>query len=320
MLSTEPSTLLHVAVAVIQDHRGRVLLSQRPEHVHQGGLWEFPGGKIESGETLSQALKRELREELNIEVTTHKPLIRITHHYSDKSVVLDVHRVTGFNGTPEGLEGQPLSWVSVAKIGDYPLPAADRPIVTALKLPPTYLITGADPTSPELFIQRLEKALQRGERLIQLRATDLAELEYRQLASTALERCREWGAQLLLNAEPEWADELGADGVHLNGRRLSSFQKRPLTKSLLVSASCHNSEELNKAEMLGLDFVVLSPVLPTSSHPDAKPLGWEKFRELVESCSLPVYALGGMSRDRATEAVANGGQGVAAIRGLWSEY
>lgn len=311
---------IHVAVAVIQDDRGRVLLSQRPEHVHQGGLWEFPGGKVESGETLSQALKRELREELNIEVTNHQPLIRVTHHYSDKSVVLDVHRVTGFNGTPEGLEGQPLSWTTVEGIRDYPLPAADRPIVTALKLPPTYLITGDDPSTPELFLQRLEKALQRGERLIQLRVSDLAELEYRQLASAALERCRERGAQLLLNADPAWVNQLGADGLHLNGSRLSSFQKRPLTESLLVSASCHNQEELNKAEMLGLDFVLLSPVLPTSSHPDAKPLGWERFRELVEGCSLPVYALGGMSRDMVTQAVANGGQGVAAIRGLWSEY
>ena len=99
---------VHVAVAVIQDALGRVLLSRRPEQVHQGGLWEFPGGKLEQGESLSHALRREILEELGLQVMDHQPLIAITHHYPDRSVLLDVHRVTEYLGEPHGLEDQPL--------------------------------------------------------------------------------------------------------------------------------------------------------------------------------------------------------------------
>ena len=141
---------MHVAVAVIQDSSGRILLSRRADHAHQGGLWEFPGGKLDPGETLAQALKREIREELGIEVQSHSPLIRINHRYPDRSVLLDVHRVTAYSGVPEGREGQPLVWVAPESMRDYPMPAADRPIVTALRLPDSYLITGQDFTNKEV--------------------------------------------------------------------------------------------------------------------------------------------------------------------------
>ncbi|OOZ37301.1 Nudix family hydrolase [Solemya velesiana gill symbiont] len=309
---------VHVAVAVIADEDGRILLTRRHDHLHQGGLWEFPGGKVEEGETISQALKREIREELGIDVSAHFPLIRVKHDYSDKSVLLDVHRVTAFDGSPKGLEGQPLSWVMPEKLGAYPLPEADHPIVNAVNLPADYMITGPDPERPEEFLARLGRALGQGLRLVQLRAPGLTESAFRTLAQEALSLCRNSpGARLILNSDPRMVTELGADGVHLNSRRLMALDRRPLPEKYWVAASCHNLEELRQAERIGVDFVVLSPVCRTANHPGAEPLGWERFREWVEEIAVPVYALGGMTSELLDQARTHGAQGFAAIRGLW---
>lgn len=309
--------MLKVAVAIIQDSQGRVLLTRRHASAHQGGLWEFPGGKLEPGESLPEALQREIREELGIEIESHQPLIRITHHYTDRAVQLLVQRVTTFNGIPEGREGQPLKWVAPMEMGRYPMPAADRPIVTAIRLPASYLITGPDPHQPESFLRRLETALQQGQRLIQLRAPGLATEAYRAVALRAVERCRRYGASLLLNADPARVGETAADGVHLNSRRLMELTARPFGADKWVGASCHDLAQLHRAEALKLDFALLSPVLPTASHPAATPIGWDGFQSLVEQVSLPVYALGGMDPTMIDHSREMGGQGIAAIRGLW---
>jgi 8-oxo-dGTP diphosphatase len=308
---------VHVAVAVIQNRSGQILLSRRPEHVHQGGLWEFPGGKVETGESLTEALQREIHEELGIRVKSHQPLIRITHHYADKSVLLDVHRIASFTGEPEGREGQPLAWVGLDDFELYPLPAADVPIINALRLPAEYLVTGADPNQPEQFLEKLELALVNGVRMVQLRAPGLAVAAYQDLARQALVICNQHNAQLLLNADPQLVTDLGAHGVHLNSRRLMALETRPLPEGLWVSASCHNSKELAQAQRLGLDFVVLSPVLPTQSHPAAEPLGWEGFERLCDLISIPVYALGGVCRDHLEQARRSGAQGIAGITAFW---
>ena len=310
---------IHVAVAVIEDDQGRVLISRRPVHAHQGGLWEFPGGKLDPGETLSQALWREIHEELGLEVCTHRPLIRVTHHYDDRTVLLDVHRVTGFTGKAVGREGQSLAWVRAEELAQYPLLPADMPIVTALRLPDQYLITGADPADREAFLARLKRALDRGISLVQLRAKSLPECEFCSLAEAALELCMHHRAQLLLNASPRLVRTLGVDGVHLTAEQLLSLHERPLSSDLLIGASCHTAGELAKAAELGLDFAVLSPVLPTTSHPQAKLLGWARFSELVAEAAIPVYALGGMRPDMVTQAHNHGAQGVAGISGLWPE-
>jgi 8-oxo-dGTP diphosphatase len=310
---------LHVAVAVIRDREGRVLLSRRHEHLHQGGLWEFPGGKLEPGEPLEQALRREIREELGLELLGHRPLIRVTHGYSDRRVVLDVHMVTEYQGEARGLEGQPLEWVPPENMGHYPMPAADRPIISALTLPDRYLISGADPAHPEQFLSRLARALDNGIKLVQLRAPDLNEEKLTALAKSSLQMCRGKGARLLLNGAPEMAVALGADGVHLNSQRLMTLDRRPLPREKLVACSCHSAEELAQAADMELDFAVLSPVLPTSSHPQARPLGWERFAELAAEASIPVYALGGMGEQMIPEAWEHGGQGIAGISGLWPE-
>lgn len=127
------STTVHVAVGVLQDSSGRVLLTRRPPKAHQGGLWEFPGGKVEAGETVLAALERELAEELGVHVNAAEPLMTIAHDYGDKQVLLDIHTVTAWSGEPRGLEGQPLAWVLPQALGDYAFPAANAPIVARLQ-------------------------------------------------------------------------------------------------------------------------------------------------------------------------------------------
>ncbi|MGD8576631.1 MAG: 8-oxo-dGTP diphosphatase MutT, partial [Thiohalophilus sp.] len=133
--------VLHVAVGVVQNASGEVLLARRADHRHQGGLWEFPGGKIEPGESPMQALARELHEELGIDIESPEPLIRIPYRYPEHAVLLDVWQVKTFSGEPHGREGQPLCWVAVNKLPDYSMPAANRPIVSAARLPSVCMVT-----------------------------------------------------------------------------------------------------------------------------------------------------------------------------------
>lgn len=129
--SNAPTTV-HVAVAVIFNEDQEILLTKRHADSHQGGLWEFPGGKLEPGESLAKALKRELQEELGIDVLSHHGLLRIEHDYGDKQVLLDVHSVTAFAQEPKPREGQPMRWVSISQLMDYEFPKANGAIVNAL--------------------------------------------------------------------------------------------------------------------------------------------------------------------------------------------
>ena len=308
---------IHVVAAVLEDGAGRILLARRPNKAHQGGLWEFPGGKVEPGESAGEALRRELREELGIEVLAHRPLIRVHHAYADREVVLDVHRVTARVGDAVGLEGQPLAWVLPDELSSYPMPAADRPIVTAIRLPDTYLITPPALGEPDGFVAPLKAALRGGVGLVQLRLPGLDRTAVESYARVALPLCREAGARLLIHGDWELAEAVGTDGVHLTAAQLHRLVERPLRSELWVGASCHDAVELARAEALGADFAVLGPVLPTASHPGAPHLGWERFAALVEKARIPVYALGGMGQEHVETAWRHGAQGVAGIRGFW---
>jgi len=309
--------MLHVAVAAIVDKQHRVLLSLRPDHVHQGGLWEFPGGKLEPGESVEQALVREIHEELGIRIGASHPLIRIHHRYPDCAVLLDVWRVTDFTGEARGCEGQTVEWIPVSQLGTRAFPAANRPIIQALQLPTACLITPAPGPRQVVFLQQLESALRAGLTLVQLRAPALSPEAYAQLAQQVILLCHRHRARVLLNADAEQVEQTGADGLHLNSHRLAGYRARPLPERFILTASCHDRDQLRQARDLGVDAALLSPVQATASHPDARPLGWTRFADLVEHCPFPVYALGGMQLDDIATAQAHGGQGIAAIRALW---
>src|SRR5690606_11205799 len=177
----------------------------RPLDKHQGGLWEFPGGKVEAGESVQVALARELLEELGIEVTRAQPLIQVRHDYPDKQVLLDVWQVLAFRGEAHGAEGQPLAWVTASELDGFEFPAANRPIVSAAQLPDRYLITPEGLDTPQLLCG-IERALARGVRLVQLRAPGMPLTAYRTLAADALALAA-GQAQLMLKGPAELLGE-----------------------------------------------------------------------------------------------------------------
>jgi 8-oxo-dGTP diphosphatase len=308
---------IHVAAAAITDTSDRVLIAQRPADVHQGGLWEFPGGKLEPGESPGQALTRELQEELGIKVASARQLIRVRHDYPDKPVLLDVWRVERYAGTPVGREGQPLEWVKIGELEKFSFPDANIPIIQALQLPDRYLITPEPVSDIPGYLEVLKRAIARGILLVQLRAKHLAEEDYRRLALAAAQLCRSANVRLMLNCAPHLVPELGAQGVHLTARRLLALERRPLDAGYLVAASCHHADEVIHAVRLGLDFIVASPVRETSSHPGKPAIGLDGLRSLCEAADMPVYALGGMQESDIESVWQCGAQGIAAIRGLW---
>ena len=308
----------HVVVGAIFNGANEILLAFRPPTAPQGGLWEFPGGKVEAGESAQHALARELQEEVGISIVSARPLIRIHHHYPEKTVLLDVWRVDAFAGEPFGREGQPVEWAAIKNLAQRDYPAANWPIVNAVRLPSRYLITPEPSPNTQEFLHGLERSLRSGIRLVQLRAKTLGETAYAELARQVLPVCHAHQAQLILNAAPALVEKVGADGVHLDSARLMSLSVRPFSSSRLrVGASCHNAKELAHAARLGADFAVVSPVLETTSHPGATPLGWTGFRELAELAVLPVYALGGMTQRHVTQAYEHGAQGIAGVSSLW---
>ena len=308
--------IVEVVAGVLQDARGRILLARRTEGRDLAGLWEFPGGKREAGETAEAALVRELHEELGIEVELGAALISVPQQYPHKRLRLDVRRIASWRGTPKGNEGQALVWVPQRKLASYAMPPADRPVVAALLQPDRYLVTPA-PDDDASWLAALQRALDAGIRRVQLRASPAIEpARWRALVVAAVQRCRIAGADVLLNADLALAQEL-AIGVHLRAAQLRELQRRPLPDGLPVAASCHDAEDLLRAEALGCNFAVLGPLRPTPTHPDAVGLGWDAFATLRERVSLPLYAIGGTTDEDIVVARAHGGQGIAAIRALW---
>ncbi|MGR8929120.1 MAG: Nudix family hydrolase [Gammaproteobacteria bacterium] len=300
---------LHVAVGVVRDIDGRILLTRRAEHVHQGGLWEFPGGKLEHGESVLEALSRELLEEVGIQVRSARPLIKINHRYPDLKVLLDVWLVDEFSGTAVAHENQAMRWVEPQHLSEYDFPAANRPIISASRLPNCYAILEGH--SNAQILDNLSVIVGKHVRLIQLRIKSLASAEIFPVYQQVLSTCRNNGIKLLVNSDlPLFRAE--ADGIHLSSRALMIARGRPPNYEW-VAASCHNLKELQHAEQIGVDFVVLAPILPTTTHPLATPLGWENMSKLIEQINLPVFALGGLKLADMDRVIQAGGQGIAGI-------
>jgi 8-oxo-dGTP diphosphatase len=312
-----------VAAGILTDADNRVLLMQRLPGKHLAGLWEFPGGKLERAETIEQALARELREELGIEVRACAPLISIPWRYPEKSVLLHALRVSEWTGEPRAREGHPLQWMRVDAMDVARMPPADAPIVAALRLPPYYAIA-EKPGSESLFgdgnpLPRSElksdsdPGFPPGLPLVQLRMPGASREAIREVVMQWLDSEPPLRRRLLVNHDVDLAGELGV-GVHLRAAQLRELRERPLPPTSWVGASCHDGEELELAAHLNADFATLSPVRSTASHPDAKPLGWDGFARLVADARLPVYALGGVEPVDLERARLAGAQGVAGIR------
>lgn len=309
--------LVHVAVGAIVNARGEVLIASRKPTDCTRGLWEFPGGKVEPEEKVTQALRRELCEELGIEIVSYRPFIQVKHSFRDRDVFLDCWRVDRWRGIPHGREGQVIKWSGTAQLDENKFPEPNRPIITALRLPSLYLISPEPRGDLDNFLRQLDQCLSGGVRMFQLRSKDMPASRYKQLAREALQVCKRHAATLLLNTMPRAAMSLGAHGVHISARSLREMRERPIDRSYWVAASCHSRVEVEWANEIGVDFIVLSPVCKTDTHPGQPALGWLGFNELAKEARQPVYALGGLSRRDLETAWRYGGQGIAAIRGLW---
>jgi 8-oxo-dGTP diphosphatase len=310
MPNTAPKHL-QVAVGVIKNAAGQILIAWRDKALPQGGLWEFPGGKIEQGETAAQALARELNEELAITVNAATPLMTVKHQYPDLKVQLNVFSVDDFSGTARGNEGQPCRWVNPDELARYRFPQANLPIITAAQLPPCYAIL--DDADAPLLRANLHKILDNNITLIQLRLKTSPAKTVDDFVNYARSLCQPRGVRLLVNSAVAGHGQRVVDGVHLTSRDLLALTQRPAAVRWLA-ASCHNLEELRHAQSIGVDFAVLAPVLPTRTHPNAQTLGWAQFTAWVAEVNLPVYALGGMGCSDLATAQAAGAQGIASIR------
>ena len=322
---TEHTKIIEVAAAVLQRPDGSFLLAQRPPGKIWAGYWEFPGGKIEPGETPYHALNRELHEELGIEVETAYPWITRVFTYPHATVRLNFFRVTAWRGELHPHEGQEFAWQSSAlrylraneknSATVSPMLPANAPILRALELPPLYTISNAAELGVEEFLRRLEVALGNGLQLVQVREKQLSRNELRELALRVVKLAHAHGARVLLNGDVALAQEVGADGVQLTAAQLAGLHERPAVD--WCAASCHNAAELRRAEALGCDFALLSPVLPTQSHHGAPHLGWKNFSAIAVGSSIPVYALGGLTRNDMQTAWRHGAHGISLLRQAW---
>jgi 8-oxo-dGTP diphosphatase len=192
---------------------------------------------------------------------------------------------------------------------------ANTPILSALSLPPVYAITNLQEMGEVPFFRALALQLENGLRLIQVREKQLDREAVIVFAHKIIAHARPFGAKVLMNADLDDVIKAGADGIHLSSHALMNLSEKP--HDLLVAASCHNTQEMAKAVQLNLDFVMLSPVLPTRSHPETQGMGWEVFGKMKQDYPLPVYALGGMQYSELNNAWHAGGHGIAMQRAVW---
>lgn len=312
------ATYLDIAVGVLHDN-GRYCMSLRQKHQSHAGRWEFPGGKVEVGETPVEALKREFVEELAIQTDKWRPLIEIPWHYENVSVRLHVFLTSSYQGEPVGNEGQKVDWFGLASLKKLALPQANKGIIQALELTDKYLITGGFVDTNDA-LQKLKQALDSGIKLCQFRAKQLSSDDFKDVASKAISLCHQYDSKLLLNGGVELLEALPeADGIQLSSNAIYEFDSRPITKNKLLGVSTHTREDIEQALKLEADFILLSPVKATTSHPGVEGIGWRRFAENVRNVPIPVYALGGMLPEDITSAQQNGAQGIAAISAFWPE-
>lgn len=314
-MSDIPNPPLEVVAGILVGSDGKVFLASRPEGRAYAGYWEFPGGKVETGETLHAALARELHEELGIVVTAMQRWITRVFVYPHATVRLNFFRVIAWQGEPHPHEGQTFSWQLPEACEVTPLLPANFAVLRALSLPPIYAISHASALGVEVFLTRLVRALRQDLRLIQVRDKELHEADRLQLARAIVERARPYRARVLVNGSVELARAAGADGVHLDSTQLAQLSERPDVD--WVGASCHNQAELSRAADIGADFALLSPVLPTLTHPGAATLGWQTFSGWAAASPIPVYGLGGLTAADVYLAREHGAHGVALLRAAW---
>jgi 8-oxo-dGTP diphosphatase len=316
--------ITRVAAAIMFRSDVEFLLAQRPAGKPYPGYWEFPGGKIEAGETALEALSRELKEELDVEVIEATPWVTRTHVYTHATVHLSFFRVTRWQGEPRGLEGQAHVWQTVDQLSVGPMLPANTPIFRSLALPTVMRVSNIEGMGEAAWLQSLRSDTAA---LVQLREKSWCGDDERIMAmveSIATRNTATSGPQhpCVINSDmlatPAalgriWSQNVG---LHMTSAMLATATARPtyLTALAWWGASCHSRAEIERANAIGCDYAVLGPVKPTPSHPGAPGIGWDAFREWKADSAIPVFAIGGMNADDKAASRAAGAHGVACKR------
>jgi len=306
---------LSVVAGIIEDARGNILLGQRSAHKAEPLKWEFPGGKVNPGETLIQALARELREELAADFEVQKRFATVCWRHAPRPLNLHAfHCRTNDPLTYSNAHSQ-LAWFPPDRLVKADVPAPDRPLVARLALPATYFITPAPHSSAQRYVDNIGRSLDRhAPGAVLVRLPGIADADLILLASRLLKRIRAHGNVLaLLHDQPLLSAKLGFDGVHLSSRRLMSVQARPTALDHWLFASCHNAVEIQKAQLFGVDAAVYGPVRSTTSHPGRDGIGWLALAKQAQATWMPLYALGGVGPSDLALARTHGAHGIAGI-------
>ncbi len=293
---------IEVAVGIVRDSAGQLLVAKRPDHWLGGGFWEFPGGKVEIDETIECALKRELWEEVGITVDVCSPLINIVYEYPERKIALYAWTVSKFSGQAIGREGQQISWQSPQALNDLTMLPANRAIMIATQLPDIYPVT-PDFESIKAFLAKLEAVLLHNPlTLLLFQANHLSKQQYTSYAKEVAAICKNSQTELILT-HPELLsiiDTIDSEGIQLSAAQLHQLAQRPLPKNKKVGAVCCNQEEILKAEIINLDFLVL-----TATNEDAS--------SLIKIANLPSYVAGIFETKDLNQIKSYGAQGMTAL-------
>ncbi|MCK4708840.1 MAG: Nudix family hydrolase [Gammaproteobacteria bacterium] len=327
MLNTEVSSpsSIHVVAGIIRHPKnpGKIFFTRRKKGQHLQDLWEFPGGKLEEGESRFQALQRELEEEVGIQVHSALPFHSLVHQYQDKTIFLDVWEVKLYSGRAHGREGQQSEWLALEELSEYSFPEADLPILRALSLPAELLIT------PRLFESELDLTLQHFSDLVQkqpyplvlFRSDHLDDESYLAIAIKLQQICEMNHSQLIISRPDMDAMKSklfdSFNRLHINTQMLRAVTPGLFNESIILSASCRDKTELVLAESLNCDFALLSAVKQTASFPGRAVQGWFQFNKIASLCRIPVFALGGVQGKDLTVARYQGAVGVAGTTKFW---
>jgi 8-oxo-dGTP diphosphatase len=309
-------------VGLVRGAAQEILISKRKADVLEGGLWEFPGGKIEDGETSLDALARELTEEVGVLPSVAVPTFGYIYAHKQYDLKIFVYDVLKWSGNVYPREGQEILWVKDYELKNYGMPTANKPIKIAAILPHYSLVTAPFLGDDEAYLKKIELCLMGGVRLIQFRPQTSDKVLLEEIAKKMSILCKKFHALVMLNVAM-LADQFHElvqyfDGVHFPSKELLRLSKRPVPSSILTSASCHNQKELLKAQDVGLDFVYLSPVLPPISHLAFDHLGWNRSADLARGAGLPVYGLGGMRASDVSTACGIGLHGISMVSEFWN--
>lgn len=313
------------------DKDGQILINERLGDDAHTGHWEFPGGKLEEGETPEHALLRECQEELGITVIKCTPLITFTHSYPSKTVRLHSFIVDNYENEPRSLEGQPLRWVKVSELNAQNLLPADVAIVKALLLPDHCFVTPE--SSNDDLIWNIQESVNtffedKDALMLVIRQHQLSSEEYIHFVCQlllSLQKCQASNRKFHVQANTDidtykkilLTNKTSFNiGLHLTANRLKQFKSNQLTKTrdVLFGASVHTESEIDFAISNDVDYLILGMIKPSATHPDRSAIQWSGFSSLSRDKAIPIFAIGGLDENDIKTAKKYGARGIAGIR------